>query len=222
MLITDHSKPSWFLYPAWVALSSISIPIAFVIFWALISLVKEAVGSAIQVGGQPRITEDFLMPYIFWPALGLVTGFLQYLLLRRHLLRIGWWIIVTTLGLLLGLIVRRALYLTLYGNLDVSAIWFETLMTALVGGAMGLVQWLVLRQRVHHAAWWILASVLGWGIVGWGAATLSSPMVIPAVGILLIPGIATSIALWLLLDQFPQREGSWRDPPPNKSLEPTH
>ena len=221
MIITNNRKPNWFFYPAWVAVVSISIPITFAIYWVLISLVKESVGSTIQVGGQPHITEDFLLPYILWPALGLVTGFLQYLLLRRHLPRIGWWIAGTTLGWLLGLIADRVLYRTLYGTLDVSAIWFETLMTALAGGAMGLAQWLVLRQRVRHAAWWILANVLSWGVVGWGAATLSNQMVIPAVGIVLVPGIATSIALWLLLDRLPQREGSGRNTPPNNVLELT-
>lgn len=88
-------------------------------------------------------------------------------------------------------------------------------MTTLIGGSMGLAQWLVLHQRVRHAAWWILANVLGWGVVGWGASTLSNQMIIPAVGIVLVPGIATSIALWLLLNRLPQREGSGRNTPPN-------
>lgn len=221
MMRTINRKPSWFFYPAWVALSSISIPITFVIYWVLISLIREAVGNTIQVGSQPHITEDFLLPYILWPTLGLVTGFLQYLLLRRHLPRIGWWIAATTLGWSLGLIGSRVLYRTLFGTLDVSAIWVETLMTALVGGTMGLAQWLVLHQCVRHAAWWILASVLSWGVVGWGAATLSNQMIIPAVGILLLPGIATGIALWLLLDRLPQREGSGMNPPTNNALELT-
>ena len=214
-MISNNSKPSGLFYPAWVALSSVSIPITFAIYWALISLVKEVVGNTIQVGGQPHITEDFLLPYILWPTLGLVTGLLQYLLLRRHLPRIGWWIAATTLGWLLGLIGSRVLYRTLYGIIDVNAIGFDILITALVGGVMGLAQWLVLHPRVHHAAWWIPANILSWGVVGWGAATLSNQMVIPAVGIMLVPGIATGIALWLLLDRFPLRDGSGRNPPPN-------
>ena len=79
----------------------------------------------------------------------------------------------------------------------------------------GLAQWLVLRQRVHHATWWIPANVLGWGVVGWGAKILPN-QIIPAVGTLLVPGIATSIVLWLLLDQLPQRERSGRNPPFNR------
>lgn len=213
-MITDNRKPKWFFYPGWVVLSAISFPIAFVIYWVLISQINKAVGSTIQVGGQPRITEDFLLPYILWPAAGLVTGLLQYLLLRRCLQRMGWWIAATTLGLLLGLIGDRLLSRTLYGTLDVDSIWFETLMTALVGGSMGLAQCLVLRQRVRHAAWWVLANVLGWGILGWGAAAFSNQMVIPAVGIMLMPGIATSVALWLLLDRLPYGKVKGKDTPP--------
>jgi len=219
MMMTNNRRPRWFFYPAWVALSTISIPIAWVIAWALVSQVEKVVGGTIQVGGHTRITEDFLSSYILFPVLGLLTGFLQYLWLRRYLPRMGWWIAATTLGLLLGLIGGRLLSRTLYRTLD--STWSGTLMTMLTGGSMGLAQWLVLHQRVRHAAWWIFANVLGWGVVGWGAATLSNPMVVPAVGIMLVPGIATSIALWLLLDQLPQREGSGRNPPPNKSLEPT-
>jgi hypothetical protein len=220
MMMTSNRRPRWFFYPAWVALSAISIPIAGVIAWALVSQVEKVVGGTIQVGGHTRITEDYLSSYVLLFVLGLLAGFLQYLLLRRHLPRMGWWIAATTLGLLLGLIGNRLLFHTLYSTLD--SMWFGILMTVLIGGSMGLVQWLALRQRVRHAAWWILANVLGWGVVGWGAASLSNQMVIPAVGILLVPGIATSIALWLLLDRLPRREGSGRNPPPNKSLAPTH
>jgi hypothetical protein len=220
MMMTSNRRPRWFFYPAWVALSAISIPIAGVIAWALVSQVEKVVGGTIQVGGHTRITEDYLSSYILIPVLGLLAGFVQYLLLRRHLPRMGWWIAATTLGLLLGLVGGRLLFRPLHSTLD--SMWFGILMTVVIGGSMGLVQWLMLRQRVRHAAWWILANVLGWGVVGWGAATLSNQMVIPAVGILLVPGIATSIALWLLLDQLPRREGSRRNPPPNKLLKPTH
>jgi hypothetical protein len=220
-MTANIKKPRWFFYPTWAALVSISIPIAFAIYWALIALVKEAVGSTIHVAGQTHITEDFLLPYILWPALGVVTGFLQYSLLRRHLPRIGWWIVVTTVGWLLGFIGDRVLYHTLYGTLDVSAIWFETLTTALAGGMLGLAQWLVLHQRIRHAAWWIIANVIGWAVVGWGAATLSNQRIMPAVGIMLVPGIATSMALWLLLDQLPRGGGSRRNTPPSNGLELT-
>jgi hypothetical protein len=84
-------------------------------------------------------------------VLGLVSGFLQYLLLRHHLPRMGWWIAATMSGMILGGVGSRFLIHTLHSNLD--SMWFGVLMTVLVGGSLGLVQWVVLRQRVRHAAW---------------------------------------------------------------------
>jgi hypothetical protein len=220
MIITNNRRPRWFFYPAWVALSAISIPTAMGISLALVSLVEKIVGDTIQVGGLTHITEDYLGGDTILLVFGLLTGFLQYLLLRRFLPRMGWWIVATMSGLLLGVVGSRFLIHTLHGNLD--SIWFGVLMTVLVGGSMGLIQWVVLRQRVRHAAWWILATILGWGVLGWGAEILSNQMIIPIVGMLLVPSIATSVALWLLLDLLPRGDGSGKNLTPNKSLEPTH
>jgi hypothetical protein len=220
MMMTNNRKPRWFFYPAWVALNTISIPIAEGIALALVSLAVKVVGDTIQVGGLTHFTEDYLVGGTILLVFGLLTGFLQYLLLRRFLPRMGWWIAATLSGLSLGVVGSRFLIHTLHRNLD--SIWFGVLMTVIVFGSMGLAQWFVLRQWVHHAAWWILANVLGWGLLNWGGASLSNQMIIPIVGILLVPSVATSVALWLLLDQLPRRDGSGMNTTLNKSLEPTH
>jgi hypothetical protein len=201
--MTNNSRPRWFFYPAWVALSGISIPITAVITWALVSLAVKVIGGTIQVGGQTGPTEDYLGGHIGLLFFGLTSGYLQYLLLRRHLPRMGWWIAATTSGLLIGDVVGECLLLrTMYSTFN--SMWAGILMTVVTFGTMGLVQWLVLRQRVSNAIWWIPASILGWGLVGWGAKSLSNQMVIPAMGILLVPGIATSIVLWLVVNQLPR------------------
>ena len=112
----------------------------------------------------------------------------------------GWWIAATALGWSLVSIGDRLLYLTLYTTLGADSIWFAALMVVLVSGSIGLAQWLVLRQCVHHAAWWILANVLGWGIAGLfaGATYLLALSIIPA--------IATSVVLWSLLDRLPHQD----------------
>jgi hypothetical protein len=202
-------------------LNAISVPVAWVVAWVLVSLVERAVGGTMQVAGRSRITEDYLLSFIFYPLIALVTGYLQYLWLRRYLPRMGWWLAATALGLLVGLFGSSLLSRISYGTLDVQSVWFAILVTGFVGGSMGLAQWLVLRQRVHRAGWWIVANALGWGVVGWGAATLSNEMVLPALGIILVPGIATAAALWLLLDQWPGRRDGGGNLPPRKSLEPT-
>lgn len=207
MMITNVERPRWFFYPAWVALSTISIPITVGISLALISLVVKVVGDTIQVGGHIGPTEDYIGGYIGLLVLGLITGFLQYLLLRHYLPRMGWWIVATTPGLLLGLVGSRLLLRAFYSYPD--SIWLGILGTMLLGGSLGLVQWVVLRQHVHHAAWWILANVIGWGVIGLGVETLSTQMIIPIVGIWLVPATATSVALWLLLDRLPRGKVSW-------------
>lgn len=37
---------------------------------------------------------------------------------------------------------------------------------AIGGGAIGLGQWFVLRSRISHGWWWILASIFSWGLIG--------------------------------------------------------
>ena len=82
-------------------------------------------------------------------------------------------------------------------------------MIVLVGGSLGPAQWLVLRRCVHHAAWWILVNVLNWGIVTLViGGTVSS--LLDLLAFALVPGIATSVVLWLLLDKLPQCEAKGR------------
>ena len=98
MMIANRSKPKWFFYPAWVVLSTLSILIAWLISGAILSQIERVVGGTIEVAGRTRITEDLLFGYVSIPLLGLMTALWQYLLLRRHLRRVGWWIAATALG----------------------------------------------------------------------------------------------------------------------------
>jgi uncharacterized membrane protein HdeD (DUF308 family) len=70
----------------------------------------------------------------------------------------------------------------------------------IISGSVGLAQWLVLRQRLHHAWWWILANVLGLDITLLIFNGHFTSLMTPS----LIPAIATGVVLWLLLDKFPQ------------------
>ena len=74
MMTTNSRRTKWFFYPAWVALSAISIPIAGAIAWALVSQVERVVGGTMQVGGHTRITEDYLSSTILLAVLGLVLS----------------------------------------------------------------------------------------------------------------------------------------------------
>ncbi|MBI5877113.1 MAG: hypothetical protein HZB53_05625 [Chloroflexi bacterium] len=208
MIAGENRKPAWLFYPAWVIVSAISLPIAWVIAWAIMAQVVKAVGDTIQVGGQSHITEDFLFIYFILPVLGLVAGLLQYLLLRRYLPRMAWWVAATALG--------WSLLSALMGVVTFSAgVVPPAVVIALIGVATGVPQWLVLRRRVPRAALWILASVLGWGIAFLPLGSSASQA--GALTVALLPSIAASIAWWLLLDKLPQRERSGGNAPRDTS-----
>ena len=199
-MITHSKTPDWFFYPAWVILHILSVLLALAVYLALISPIKSIAGEYLLIAGQSHITEDFLLPYIFWPTFALVNGLWQYYLLRRYLPGIGWWIGATALGWLLALFGTRFLYTaSMATTLGVNSILFELVNILLSGGAIGLAQWLVLRQRVPHSAWWILANLIGWGF----SAVFSSWL---DLWVLAAPALVTVIAWWFLLDRWPLEE----------------
>ena len=200
MILSRSKTPDWFFYSAWVALHIVSVLFALAIYFALIFPIKSITGEYILIAGQSHITEDFLLPYIFYPTLALANGLWQYYLLRRYLSGIDWWIGATVLGWLVALFGTQFLFrVNVATNLDVNSFQFELVKILLTGGTIGLAQWLVLRQRGPHAAWWILANVIGWGI----SAVFSSLL---DLWVLAAPALVTVIAWWLLLDQWPRRE----------------
>jgi hypothetical protein len=196
-MIIANEKPRWFFYFGWVALNVIAVIMAWYIAWAIISQVTNIIGGTIQVGRESHITEDFLGMYVLVPIIGLLTGVFQYILLRRYLPHMVWWIAATLVGWLSPLLIRfipstTNTFLIMLGML-------------LIGTTMVLPQWWMLRQRVRHASWWLLAFGLGWGMVGLLNLVTSDPFPV-LLAMALTPAITTGIAWWLLLDWLPYRE----------------
>jgi hypothetical protein len=219
MVIGNNRKPTWVFYPGWAVLSALSIPIAFVVTLAIIvRAIVAVVGGTIQVGGQTHITEDFLGLYFLLPSIGLLSGFLQYLLLRRYLPHMGWWIGATFLGWLLTLVPLRVLYTAFSPALNANSQWSVPLAGVALGVAIGLPQWWLLRRHINRASWWILASA-----VGWGAALLFTDGAISSsqevLSVVLLPPVAGSIAWWWLLRKMPQQSPNGGNTPRNTPLE---
>jgi len=201
MMIIANEKPGWFFYFGWVALNAIAVIMAWYIAWAIMPQVTEIVGSRIQEDG------DSLPLYLFFPIIGLLTGILQYILLRRYLPHMGWWIAATFLGWLMPF-VFIFIFSRLFGP-GRSTVWLVLGMFVL-GSTMALPQWWLLRKRVLHAWWWVLVLGLAHGMVGlFDLVTLSNLFPV-LLGIAIVPAIATSIACWLLLDWLPNHELSSR------------
>lgn len=196
-MTTIPKKPGWSFYPSWVVLTTLSIPLAFGIILLIIPQIVKVVGDTIVVNGRTRITEDWIGMILFIPVMGLVSGLLQYLMLRRYLPRMGWWVVATALAWPLAAV---GLYFMSLFHLDTNDYWFGLLVTLVIGGAIGLMQWLVLRQHVPHSGWWVPATVVGWLAVGLATGNRSGgPLNVWYV--IALPAIIAAITLGLLLKQ---------------------
>jgi hypothetical protein len=199
MRIANNKKSRWLFYLKWVVLNDITNVVAGYVAFALLLLIAGVIGDTMQVAGQTRITEDFLWFYVLCPILGLFTGILQYVLLRRYLPHMAWWIAATLFGWLLLFIVSFIFTAIIPHGLDPATPW-EVLGVTLMGMTIALPQWWMLRKRVHHAAWWILANGIGWAVVGLLNHLHSEPFIVIS-AIALIPAIATGVACWWLITQ---------------------
>ena len=203
-MIANHEKPRLSFYLLWILLTMFCVPMAFFLNLIILRLIILFVGDFIYVNGVQHITEDYLALYAFVPLMGLLTGVLQYELLRRYLPHMGWWVAATIGGWLLG-----AFLILLPGWLNpTNTVLSLDLAFLIMGLSIGVGQWLLLRQRLPRAGWWIGANVVGWGVLA--LITIGNSMgQFGLFSIGLLPACATALMLALLMNQVqptgPQR-----------------
>ena len=208
--MTTIKKPEWFFYPAWIIMPVLCVPIAFALYFVITRAIIYFAGEFIYVNGVRHISEDYLLVYIFVPAIGLLTGLLQYGLLRRYLPRMGYWMPATllgySLGLLLTLILREALI-----SAGTAAAFYQSsaqnVSFIFLGLSIGVSQWLLLRRRLPRAGWWIVANVVGWGLLALIMGGALGLFGIIALG--LLPASVTAVTLGLLMNQLPPPEAQY-------------
>ncbi|MBI1256644.1 MAG: hypothetical protein GC204_04180 [Chloroflexi bacterium] len=135
-----------------------TIPSSFYVLWMLAFLGFPIGGglSQIVVGAVDNPLRALLAGLIT----GAVIGLAQFFVLSRVLPLDLRWILVTALGMALGLAISVALFGTeTAGNpLLVRA--------AITGLVIGLAQWVVLREFVPLGGWWIPVMGIGW-VIAW-------------------------------------------------------
>ena len=142
-MLAHSERPRWLFYLNWILLTLLGLPLAFVLNLFVVGLLTAVVGDYVYVAGVRHITEDYVGMYTFVPLAGLLTGVMQYGLLRLYLPRMGGWVAATLGGWLVG--VGLAL---LPGWLGWAGPWFTVPLAFLV---MGL-------ALSRNAAWYFSAS----------------------------------------------------------------
>ena len=129
-------------------------------------------------------------------------GLAQWLALRRFVPLTLLWVFTILIGWLLSYLIFAAIPESLWQIVDDEATATLTFMLTVVGAAMGLPQWLILRRKLTKAVLWILGSSLGMGL-GFGLVLatdlINQSEFISYTVVVLVYGIATGSTLsWLL------------------------
>ena len=133
----------YLLWVAWVLASMIGMGLGWALGWRL----------SFAVPGIPST-------WVIGIVAGGILGFAQSLALTPVARARGLWTLAGALGWGLGFFAgTEAAYLW-----GLSEIAFGVAVGVAVGLALGVAQWLALRARGKGTAWWILASLVGWGI----------------------------------------------------------
>jgi hypothetical protein len=132
----------------------------------------------------------------------------QWLVLRRVIPLTPLWVLTIPAGWpagwLLFYLVTAALPPAWVQGIDDEAISTLTLFFALIGAAMGLPQWLILRRHFTGATLWILGSSVGVGLgLGLVLATglISRSENVSYTVVVLLYGLVTGLILWRWLDR---------------------
>ena len=203
---TNIKRPDWYFYPSWVGASILAFVLSFLAYFPVIGLIERWVGDIIYANGVRYITEDYLFIYFFFPTLCLISGSLQYGLLRLYVPQMGGWILATLAGCLLVFV--TVTLLTRVFEAAFLNLWNGALAFATIGGLIGLSQWVFLRRRIPKAGWWILANILGWSLAVLGSLTevRNGSAFAQILTFSLSPAIVAGFAWWYLLRPEAQRE----------------
>ena len=175
--------------------------------WFLASLIGYALGmflgASVAYGLFDRDTFDGTMGLTLGIVMGTIGGFAQWVVLRERFAGAGWWILASALGF--------ATVFSMGGTVrpNENPAMIGVKMAIAFGVVTGIPQWMILRQKVVRAGWWVLASVLGLLVGEFGfplsiavsAATNNESLSMLAVAFVFAAGygaVTGAVLVWLL------------------------
>lgn len=213
-----QTKLGWSFWLKWLLATTVSFSICFIAFFYLGKML------ALMIG-YPH--EDPFFYHLAYNIHSIVicagVGIIQWLILRRIVSRVGWWMPAMLVGFILTLVLLYTLPITRIHFLDVEYSFADNLVSSIfwsLGGTLaGVFQWFFLRRHISRAYWWILANAVGWSLgaivwqlgewfllkrVGYQFSELFEFLqIINTFGLLfpIVVGAVTGLALVLLLRQ---------------------
>jgi hypothetical protein len=128
---------------------------------------------------------------------------------------IGWgfwlaWVLASIMGLVVGALLGMSVA---YGLFDRDGVDATIGITGgiVMGATSGFLQWVVLREKVARAGWWVLASALGFAIAGGalGAIRINENYVMAGILFAAVFGVAGGIMQGLVLKRAQIARVGW-------------
>jgi hypothetical protein len=144
------------------------------LWWVLANTVGGAVVGTLEEGG----FQFFATLILTGPILGIA----QWFVLKRYIRQAGWWVLASTVGWYLGILVTlitreivnpiiTEILLTVSKSWE--PFWLHVINQSVTFAVLGVAQWLVLSRHFQQAWRWILASSVGGLVNGALAAMLT-------------------------------------------------
>ncbi|MFC1879779.1 hypothetical protein ACFLZW_07675 [Chloroflexota bacterium] len=130
--------------------------------WTLFSYIGFALGLA-SAFGISKIwvaqTGKYPSEFLLYALQGVWIGIGQWLVLREEVSNSAWWIPATSIGVLLSHIIEdHSIMMPIvrqYWIWDASNLATSTMISAIAGSLLGIIQWVVLRQWAKYSVVWI-------------------------------------------------------------------
>jgi hypothetical protein len=144
-----------------------------------------------------------------------LIGTVQWLVLRRKISGVNWWILATVVGGVIGVFIGGATGWSVTDGMLRNWVKGGFFGGAIGGTVVGIAQWLVIRRKIPKTHWWILACAVSAAIAGAISSDVSNSYwsdrstlatIIMAATFSVIYNIGTgSVMLWLL-NQLDRRD----------------
>ena len=162
---TERAQVGWGFWALWMLASSVGFAVILAVVganvtvgfprWLILGVsvaysVGDVVGFAVSFG-----LAKVVVAVVVGTVVGAPLGIAQWLVLRRQISRAGWWVLATSVGVAVTLVV---------GVSDREIGWFDLGLLARLAVLvvpLGISQWLVLRRQIPRAGWWMLATIVG-------------------------------------------------------------
>ncbi len=218
MQSTLHSRDQvgWRFWLQWTIVNTIGWGAGLAFGFAMVSRYGEAIGRALS----PSSDSGLALVGAMVGTMTVPVGILQWIVLRQHYDLAGRWVLASTIGWVIGLALGWSVSMAMSESTGdpVRSAVTGALIGGIGGGVSGMMQWFVTRDQGSQipqtprdlgAGWWLLASVVGWGVAfgaawstAWFIGRLSDWIATYAmIGVIVggVGGAFTGIALvWLL------------------------